>query len=163
MEWILWTRTLQTTMQPVSGKNPNTHSYSYTLSCPFDQCPCEFDSCHCFWPYFKILQGASNCESQCYYCCLRGNLPPAQCRRDSEEPQVWHSNHPQPQTLTFFIVKIFVPPFSFKVQFLAGPDRVQTRWEVACQEVWAGAGEDQCNLHQNWCCSHLRLSGLLTP
>merc|ERR1712210_448217 len=30
----------------------------------------------------------SNCEGQRYYCCLRGNLPPAQCGRDREEPQV---------------------------------------------------------------------------
>ena len=48
-------------------------------------------------------------------------------------------------------------------QFLAGLDRVQTRWEVVCQEGWAGAGEDQCKQENYCCCSHLRLSGLLTP
>ena len=61
-------------------------------------------------------------------------------------------------------------------QFFPGLDRVQNR--VACQEEWAGAGEDQCKTNPKlifwFClvknqpkliqsCSHLRLSGLLTP
>ena len=99
-----------------------------------------------------ILQGTGNCQSQRHYCRLRSNLPFAQCGRDSQEPQVSQfSSHSKPTSLTDFTQSKVL------TQLLPGLARVQIRWEAACQEGWAEAGEDQCKkshscFFQNlWC------------
>ena len=123
-EWILWTRTLQTTMQHVSGE---FLKLIFLLS---SLIPIK-NSC--------ILQGTGNCQSQRHYCRLRSNLPFAQCGRDSQEPQVSQFlSHSKPTSLTDFTQSKVL------TQLLPGLARVQIRWEAACQEGWAEAGEDQC-------------------
>ena len=123
-EWILWTRTLQTTMQHVSGEFLELIFLLSSLILINNSC---------------ILQGTGNCQSQRHYCRLRSNLPFAQCGRDSQEPQVSQFlSHSKPTSLTDFTQSKVL------TQLLPGLARVQIRWEVACQEGWAEAGEDQC-------------------